>query len=82
MNNSLIKNLAFNLVAGALAFSALTYTDISVEAALSVFTATGLIGIMLRDYRKPALSRIEPALRATPVRPAVCRRRVAALVAA
>lgn len=81
MNNSLIKNLAFNFTIGALAFAAFTYIDINIEAALSLFAAAGLVGIMLRDYRKPA-SRTEPALRAIPVKPVACHRRVAALVAA
>jgi hypothetical protein len=42
MNNSFIKNLAFNLAAGALAFVVLAYTDINLEAALTLFIATGL----------------------------------------
>lgn len=81
MNNSLIKNLVFNLAVGAFVFSAFTYTSLSIEAVISLFTATGLLSIMAHDYRQSRQSKFEPARHAALVnRPVCCR--AATLVAA
>lgn len=81
MNNSLLKNLVFNLATGALAFAVFTFTSLSAETAISLFAASGLVGIILHDYRQPRESRFEPALRAAPVKRTAIRR-IPALVAA
>ncbi|HRI82350.1 MAG TPA: hypothetical protein PLF88_07935, partial [Opitutaceae bacterium] len=78
MNHSLIKNLTFNLATGALAFAVFTYTSLSAETAISLFAISGLIGIILHDYRQPRESRFEPARIAAPAKRTACRRRVAA----
>jgi len=82
MNNSFIKNLAFNFTAGALALTAFAYTNLNAEITISLFAAVGLAGIMLRDYQQPSFSKVEPRLRPALVKTQVCRRHVAALVAA
>jgi hypothetical protein len=82
MNNSLLKNLAFNLATGALAFAVFTFTSLSAETAISLFAVSGLVGIILHDYRQPRAAQFEPAPIANPVKRPAGRRRVASLVAA
>lgn len=81
MNSSTLKNVLFNVAAGAIAFAAARALNCTVPQSFGLLAVAGIGLIALHDYTprrqvKIALSSAKPVARP------VVRRRVSALVAA